>query len=114
MFKWRLYYEDGSTFDNIQGKPHEAPMFPRVQIVGQPGVRERIGFPDIVEGMSFFLYRTDLNAWLGYEQESFLYDEFERVGHLIGCFRKGRHIGEGDYRDIWNRVRADLGLKLQR
>ena len=113
MFRWRVYFIDGSTFDSMEGNPEDVPFLLPVVVIGQRGMRERVGHPDIVEGLSFFVYRNDLEGWIGFEQETFVHDEFQRHGHLIQAYRKGWSIGEHEYREIWNRARADLGIKLQ-
>lgn len=110
-FKWRLYLEDGSTFDNTDGEPWESPMFPRTVIIAQPGVREREGFSDIIVGVSYFTHRTDLNCWLGFEQDIFIHHEWMEHAHLIDAFRVGALMDEREYRAAWVQARADLGMK---
>jgi len=111
LFKWRLYLEDGSSFDSNDGDAQDSPVFPRTVIVAQPGVRERTGFSDIIVGVSYYTRRTDLDCWLGFEQDIFIHHEWMLNAHLIDAFRVGALMDERLYRELWKQARSDLGMK---
>lgn len=97
---WRLYYEDGSTFSDSDGAPHESPAW-GVVALKQPGYE-----PEILVNADWLMYRTDLGRWEQCGSDGFD-DHACHYGHLIGCWRKTRWIPLPDFKRIWARVRAD-------
>lgn len=58
--KWKIYYSDGSTFSNIQGKPWEAPKG-GVQVInlldGRKGVRR-------LQLVDYYVWSPTLQRWV--------------------------------------------------
>jgi len=101
--KWRLYYEDGSTFSDLDGAPHDSPPW-GVVALAQPDID-----PPITVNADYYLWRPDLNQWLECGTDG-LDDHVCHFGHLIQCVRKTRWITTIDFKRIWAQARTDLGL----
>jgi hypothetical protein len=107
VFRWRLYYADGSTFDDTQGVPRESPVRPRVVCVAQPGATGR---NPILVGESWFLYSEAEGEWYAVETEGDCLDEIQEDAHKVSCVRKGRWIRNPEFREIWDRAREEAGM----
>ena len=103
--KWRLYYEDGSTFSDTDGPPHESPPW-GVVALAQPALERE----PIMVNSDYYLWRPDRNLWHQCGHDG-LDDHLCHEGHLIQCIRKTRWIPTLEFREIWQRVRIDCGLK---
>ena len=105
MFKWRLHYEDGSTFSDTDGAPHDSPPW-GVVAVSQPAAYPQ-GEKALVGNGDVYLYREDLGYWheVG---DSGLVDHLSHYGHLITCIRPGRWMPRRDeFFALWERVRDE-------
>lgn len=110
MFRWRLYYEDGTTFSDADGQPHESPPW-GVVAIGQPGAVERGGQPYMVGNGDWYLYRADLGYWHEVGDRGFD-DHMAHFAHLIACVRKGRWMPrEDEFKQLIKRVREEAGFR---
>jgi hypothetical protein len=98
---WRLYYEDGSTFDDMDGKPWDSPRWGMVA-VAQPGTTK---FKDRLINGPVFLYREDWGCWMETADPEDLLSEYCPV---ITAYRKGRYMRRDLWKAIMNRVVDDL------
>ena len=101
-FKWRIYYDDGTTFSNTDGPPHESPVW------GAVGVSQPEFNIQLVGNGDHYIWRTDLQRWheVG---DSVLVDHITHFGHLIGCVRCGRWMPRNeDFKAMWKRLREDV------
>lgn len=64
MILWRIYYENGTTFDNTQGSPYDAPFHGVVCIVCRNEKYNR----RILSHWDVYYYVKSLNTWLGSQQ----------------------------------------------
>ena len=92
-FKWRLYYDDGSTFSDTEGAPHESPMWGIVG-VSQPWV-SGIADPATLANGDWLLFRDDEGFWHEVGDKG-LDDHIVHFGHLISCARKTRWMPRRD------------------
>ena len=101
-FKWRLYYEDGSTFSDTDGQTWESPEW------GIIGASQKKGNPALVgQNGDVLLYRADLGVWhlIGW---SGVQDHLSHYAHLIECFRMTRWMPQDDeFFALWDRVREE-------
>lgn len=93
-FKWKLYYEDGSTFTDKDGYPWESPVAGLV-CVAQPDADE-----DVLGSRDFFLYRADEEVWIECDRAG-ADDQLSHFGHSIAVFRIGRQVPD---REKWRRI----------
>ena len=102
MGAWRLYYDDGSSFGETDGAPHESPPWGAIA-VARPG--------RILAGVNcdFFVYREDLEAWLEVGSSG-LVDHLAHFANLITCVRPGRWVPDDEFKDLVRRIRKDWGV----
>lgn len=61
MKNWRVYYEDGSMFDNTMGSPEDAPSYGIICIVQADETVGRL----IMHLWDWYFYRDDYAQWWG-------------------------------------------------
>lgn len=109
--KWRIYYGDGTTFDNNMGSPHDAPAY-NVQCVVtiDPGMHNEDIIKDtgklVIHNWQYYLYRCDI-GWFGCFTDFDLLDHFVAYAPLITAVTKARTIPHKDYVDIFRRALND-------
>ena len=105
--QWRIYYADGSSFEGSD--PHDIPAGKRfeVQIVVQPDKdhgRELVHFAD------FYLWRSDLERWVGVAGDMSAMMAITRHPEEITCVLWGSMMDPYDWADIQARAQHDPGL----
>jgi len=101
VLTWRIYYDDGSTFDSMQGAPHEAPGL-GVQAVVQ--VDERVGRV-ILTRFDWYYYRYDLGEWWASDYFGLLDQLTSDRERRVGAVRAGRNAAA--YDAIMSRAQSD-------
>lgn len=102
--RWRLYYADGSTFDNLDGEPWESPPWGVVGVVQTHSMwnAERLGqYPPQEQ---IYIYREDCGRW-SFHGPSGRDDQFVHFAHVISAYRIGRYVPSADE---WNALRARM------
>lgn len=107
--KWRIYYDDGSTFDSNDGDPDQAPGYGVICIV-QPD-------PDVgrtvMRRFDWYYWNALQSQWWG---SSDLFSVLDHVLHRTG-FVDGRTICQArhavDYADICQRAEADPDFPIR-
>ena len=109
MLRWRIYYEDLTTFDDSQGGPGDAPAN---GVVAINQVTDCIHHPTEtfkntearLYGEDWMWWRPDLGCWLQGERDGLL-DAFM---HTPAQFAKqGRMTGHKRWEELWTRVSSD-------
>lgn len=85
MPDWRIYYDDGSTFDSDMGEPHEAPPEGFVCAVGYDDTGKRY----IMHGWDFYQWDHDGGQWWGMDVFG-LHDRLRR--NLVYAYKEGRTV----------------------
>lgn len=109
--KWRLYYDDGSTFSDLEGEPWESPLWGVIGVI-QPPVRHRTAGGIVGKNGDYLLYRQDLGLWhlIG---ASGLQDHLAHFAHLITCVRVTRWMPEDkEFGALWERMREDADVQI--
>lgn len=101
MLSWRIYYDDGSTYDSAQGEPHEAPGL-GVQAVVQ--VDERVGRV-ILTRFDWYYYRYDLGEWWASDYFGLLDQLTSDTERRVGAVRSGRNAAS--YHEVMLRAQSD-------
>lgn len=110
MNKWRIYYDDGTTFDWSMGQPHEAPPEGVICIVGYKNSGKRyITHGGAVDGPSrgyaqFYCYDEETDEWWGMDYAGLL-DRLRR--NLVYAFKEGRSIADEKFQTIMHRAHTD-------
>jgi len=110
MNKWRIFYDDNSTFGWSDGPPEDAPPEGVICIVGYKNDGRRyIQHGGSKDGASsgyaqFYCYDLETNEWWGMDYAGLL-DRLRR--NLIHAFKEGRSIKDEDFQRIMNRAHND-------
>lgn len=98
---WRIYYDDGSTFDAAMGTPEAAPGL-GVQVIVQPD--ERVGRV-LLTRFDWYYWRRDLGVWWASDLFGLL-DQLtnDRAGN-VAAVKAGRNAAP--YDEILARAIAD-------
>lgn len=98
---WRIYYADGSTFDNLQGDPEDAPAFGVIAVV-QPD--ERVG-RQVIHQWDWYYWNSDAGQWWGGN----LFGVLDRLLNRLplGALLQGRMESSEKYSEIINRATND-------
>lgn len=99
-WRWCVYYEDGTTFTDLDGEPWESPRWGAVAVAqrAMPVFRDKL-----IDG-PVFLYREDWGCWMETEDKD---DQLSEYCNVISAYRKGRYMRNDKFREIWERVNED-------
>jgi hypothetical protein len=101
MLRWRIYYGDGSTFDNLQGSADEAPPFDVqfvVQLCDQNRWKEQLDQSD-------YFVMTENGVWVGCDITGVLDRLINRIP--FSGFLVGRWIEHDAFMDLQIKVTKD-------
>lgn len=97
---WRIYYDDGSTFDSTDGRPEDAPPLGFICAIGY----DEGGARYIMHGWDHYCYDRDSNQWWGMDYVGL----FDRLIHnKIYAYKAGRTITKTAYREIMDLAHSD-------
>lgn len=65
---WRIYYDDGSSFDSSMGEPHEAPSWGFVCALGYDQDKSRY----IMHGWDYYRWDVEAEQWWGMDLIGFI------------------------------------------
>lgn len=100
--KWRIYYDNGTTFDSSQGMPEDAPAF---------GV-QCIVFPDkdhgrtILQRFDWYYWKRDENEWWAGDLFGVL-DLFMHQPKNVTALKAGRNVSNTTFQDILHKAVHD-------
>jgi hypothetical protein len=95
---WRIFYDDGSTFDSTQGEPHEAPTEGFVCAVGY----DETGSRYIMHGWDFYCF--DEGQWWGMDRMG-LHDRLRR--NALYAYKEGRTVTKSRFSELTTRAHLD-------
>lgn len=98
--EWRIYYDDGSTFDSTLGEPHEAPAEGFVCAIGYDERGKRY----IMHGWDFYQWDKDSAQWWGMDRTG-LHDRLRR--NLVYAYKEGRTVTRTQFEAIISRAHTD-------
>ncbi len=100
MVKWRIYYSDGSTFDSLDGAPHEAPSAGFICAVGYDHEGRYL-----MHGWDHYRYDREVNQWWGMD----LMGVFDRLRHggEIYAYKEGRTVSKALFQEIMDKAHRD-------
>ena len=100
MAEWRIFYDDGSTFDSEAGEPHEAPSEGFICAIGYDESRQRY----IMHGWDFYRWDPGSRQWWGMNLFGLL-DALRR--NSVYAYKEGRTITKAEFQRIVQRAHAD-------
>ena len=101
---WRIYYDNGTTFDNSMGAPHEAPGL-GVQIIVQahPDVGR-----ELLTRFDWYYWREDVQRWWASDHFGLLDQLTSDRANVVRAVRAGRNASA--YASILARAEADVSF----
>lgn len=99
--RWRIYYDDESTFDSSMGEPEQAPSYGVICIVQPHEDSGRI----VVSGYDWYYYVPDIDEWW----QSDIHGLTDRLCHNMPTFavKQGRSAPDVIYKRIIARAIHD-------
>ena len=107
MLKWRIYYDDETTFDNTQGAPKAAPSF---GVIAIPQPDPEVGRV-VMHKWDWYYWRLDWKQWWGSDLQGLLDNLLHNMP--ITAIKQGRNVHNTVFRDIWARVIADPDFPIK-
>lgn len=97
---WRIYYDDGSTFDSYQGEPQDAPTEGFICAVGYDENGDRY----IMHGWDFYCWDIVGNQWWGCDVFG-LHDRLRR--NVLFAYKEGRTVSKKEWQEIIKTAQSD-------
>jgi len=101
MIDWRIYYDDGATFDSSQGAPHKAPSEGFVCAVGY----DESGSRYIMHGWDFYCWDKEAAQWWGCDRMG-LHDRLRR--NVMYAYKEGRTVTKARFNEIMRLAHEDM------
>ena len=98
--KWRVYYDNGGTFDQADGAPVNAPTEGFVCAVGYDESGDRY----IMHGWDFYCWDIDAAQWWGCNQNG-LHDRLRR--NVLHAYKEGRTVTKTLWQKLMNAAHTD-------
>jgi hypothetical protein len=96
---WKVYYDDGTTFDSDQGPPEAAPRFGIMAIKQGPKHGS-------VFSRDFFIYRTDYGCWIEVDHDGLIDHLLHGIEHITAvCL--GRMVPTATWKAAMKRMAED-------
>lgn len=106
MTPWRIYYRDGTTFDNTQGAPHEAPseFFICALGYGEDSVRY------MLHGWNYYRWDKESEQWWGFDRQGL----HTRLRHNdeVYAYKEGYTVTKTLFNEITDRAHRDPGFPM--
>jgi hypothetical protein len=101
LYDWRIYYDDGSTFDSSQGEPHEAPSHGFICAIGYDQDESRY----IQSGWDHYRWDKETHSWWGTD----LLGVFDRLrfNKEIYAYKEGRTVSKIAFQEIMDKAHRD-------
>lgn len=107
MTDWRIYYDNGDTFDNADGTPEDAPPFGVLCIVFACKVNGRM----VMHGWDWYFYNEQEKNWWGADIHGLL-DQL-MWNKPVRAVKQGRNTTETNWHDTMNRAMNDPDFPIK-
>ena len=94
---WRIYYSDGSIFDNSMGDPNHAPPWD-IQVIAQ--INEAVG-RHLSSQADYYLFID--GKWVGVDFVGLV----DYLANVLGIVKVGRQIDRKRFREILDKSQHD-------
>lgn len=105
--EWRVYYDDGSTFDSSQGLPHEAPSWGFICAIAYDQDRSRY----IMQGWDFYRWDKDTAQWWGMDLVGFIDSSARNENYAV---KIGRTVSKKRWGEIMTKAHEDADFPIDR
>ena len=100
MKPWRIYYDNGSTYDSKMGFPAHAPSEGFICAVGYDERGDRY----IMHGWDFYCWDVETQQWWGMDRTG-LHDRLRR--NCVHAYKEGRTVTKSKFQEIMRRAHED-------
>ena len=97
---WRIFYDDGSTFDSNQGSPEQAPALGFICAVGY----DESGARYIMHGWDHYCWDQETSQWWGCDLPG-LFDRLIR--NKVYAYKMGRTVTKKRFRELMHQADQD-------
>lgn len=104
--RWRLYYDDGTTFSNLDGEAKDSPPWGVVGVVQTDTMwnAERLGqYPPQEQ---IYIYREDYGRW-SFHGPAGREDQLVHFADVISAYRLGRYVSTPEWNALRSRMNSD-------
>jgi hypothetical protein len=114
VINWRIYYGDGSVYDDSYGKPEYAPKL-NVQciVVNEKGSKSYDAELELLDvgrlvlhDWEYYIYQED-TGWFGVSNLVDMVDHVLHSAHKIRCLLKARTLPTAEFKKIYKRAWND-------
>lgn len=103
---WRIYYDDGSTFDSLQGAPDEAPPRGFICAVGY----DETGTRYIMNGWDHYSYDKESSQWWGCD----IHGLIDRLClNRVYAYKLGRTVTKTKWQEIMQAANEDPDFPIE-
>ena len=105
---WRIYYDDGSTFDSRDGQPWQAPGHGVICIVQpDPHPPNYSVNTQVLRGHPYYWYHVEWGYWMHSDRDGALDQLTADRKNVVCALKQGRWASYADYDAIVTRALAD-------
>ncbi len=104
---WRVFYDDDTTFDNIQGNPEDVPAYGVICIVFPDELVGRV----IMHGWDWYYWVPPEEQWWGSEIHGYLDRKLHRLPSRALC--QGRNVSNKRFAEIMGAADKDPDFPLK-
>lgn len=109
MLTWRIYYDDGSTFDSDQGEPWDAPGLGVALILQRREGEGRL----VMHRWDWYVWRCDLGEWWGHDLFGLLDQLTDDRAGVVRAVKAGRMLSTPDWNALYTRAIEDADFPVQ-
>lgn len=102
MSKWKIYYDNETTFSSEDGSPEDAPGYGVLAITQDKE-------STVLCSQDFYIYRTDYDCWIEVHIEG-LIDHIVTSAHNVRAVKAGRTVPLS----VFKKVLADVAVDERR
>lgn len=98
--KWRIYYDDGATYDSLMGGPEAAPVDGFICAVGY----DETGTRYIMHGWDHYCWDVESEQWWGCD----LFGVFDRLRrNVMFAYKEGRTVTKSRWQELMHLADSD-------
>jgi len=100
VVEWRIYYDDGSSFDSTMGDPADAPSVGFICALGYDDAGKRY----IMHGWDHYCWDIETRQWWGMDLMG-VFDRLRR--NLVYAYKEGRTVSRKQWQELMMQANSD-------
>lgn len=106
--KWKIIYDDYSTFTDEDGEPHEAPAMGFILAIGY----DQQGNRYIMQGWDHYRWDRETEQWWG--MDTFGVFDRLRFNQEVYAYKEGRTVSKLRWTDMLEKANLDPNFPMKR